>query len=249
MWDLDDLSFSPNSFSGQARLFPLPNLVMFPNVMQPLHIFEPRYVQMIEDAMTGDRLIATCLLLPGWERDYEGCPDIASVACLGKIVSCQKQDDGTYNILLLGLRRVRIQEEVPAVGLYRRAYVEMMADVYPDAAPPALELSFSEPELADESQAMQEQLLAAFKNMLPKLTIESSEPLEELIASQMTLGMLTDIISYTLDMSLKVKQKMLAEMRVVRRAETLLKHLALQNYEAELAGIERHAFPPKFSLN
>ena len=58
--------FSPLAgFAGTARLFPLPNLVFFPQVMQPLHIFEPRYRQMTADALAGDRLIALVLLTAG----------------------------------------------------------------------------------------------------------------------------------------------------------------------------------------
>ena len=104
----DDLSFVPEQFSGRARLFPLPNLVLFPHVMQPLHIFEERYVEMFRDAIDADRLIAMALLQPGWENDYEGRPPIAPVACLGRVVTWQSQEDSRYNLLLLGLRRVRV---------------------------------------------------------------------------------------------------------------------------------------------
>src|SRR5262249_42211923 len=53
-------------FGGIARLFPLPNVVLFPNLLQALHIFEPRYRQMTEDALAADRMIAMVLLRPGW---------------------------------------------------------------------------------------------------------------------------------------------------------------------------------------
>ena len=66
--------FARTTFSGQARLFPLPNLVMYPHVMQPLHIFEPRYREMLEDDAGDDRLIAMAMLAPGWETDYESRP-------------------------------------------------------------------------------------------------------------------------------------------------------------------------------
>ena len=95
--------FAPlSSFSGMVRLFPLPNLVFFPQVMQPLHIFEPRYRQMTLDALAGDRLIALVLPKPGWEADYAGNPTLHPVACLGKIVADQKLKDGGFNILLRG---------------------------------------------------------------------------------------------------------------------------------------------------
>ena len=77
------------NFAGVARLFPLPNLVFFPHVMQPLHIFEPRYRQMTADALAGDRLIALTLLQPGWEDQYEGRPAVHPVACLGRVVADQ----------------------------------------------------------------------------------------------------------------------------------------------------------------
>src|SRR5476651_2537606 len=85
--------------SGKARLFPLPNLVFFPNVMQPLHIFEPRYRQMTADALDDDKLIALVLPRADWEKDYEGKPPIHSVACLGKIIADQKLEDGRFNLL------------------------------------------------------------------------------------------------------------------------------------------------------
>ena len=79
----DDLS-PLTHFAGTARLFPLPNLVLFPHVMQPLHIFEPRYREMTADALATDRLIALALLQPGWEADYDGKPAVYPVACLGR---------------------------------------------------------------------------------------------------------------------------------------------------------------------
>src|SRR6266496_3253962 len=110
-----------SDFGGIARLFPLPNLVLFPHVMQPLHIFEPRYRQMTADALDSDRLIALALLQPGWEANYDGKPAIQGIACLGRIAAEQCLDDGRYNILLRGLSRVRIVEESPTGKLYRCA--------------------------------------------------------------------------------------------------------------------------------
>src|SRR5688572_31245564 len=113
-------SFTPLAgFTGAVRLFPLPNLVFFPHVMQPLHIFEPRYRQMTADALEGDRLIALVLTQPGWEKVYAGNPKIYTVATLGKIVADQRLDDGRYNILLRGLHRVHLSEELPQTKLYR----------------------------------------------------------------------------------------------------------------------------------
>src|SRR6185436_7933579 len=109
-WDSTDLAhldFDANTFSGTARLFPLPNLVLYPHVMQPLHIYEGRYREMLEDSLAGDRLIAMALLEPGWEPDYESRPPVAPFACLGKVVTHHRLPDGRYNLLLMGVARVR----------------------------------------------------------------------------------------------------------------------------------------------
>src|ERR1700692_4837672 len=108
---MNDKFLPLSGFAGTVRLFPLPNLVLFPHVMQPLHIFEPRYRQMAADALAGDRLIAPVLLQTGWEADYEGRPAIYSMACLGRIVAEQRLDDGRFNLLLRGICRARLSKE------------------------------------------------------------------------------------------------------------------------------------------
>src|SRR5688572_32951673 len=92
-------------------LFPLPNVVLFPNVFLPLHIFEQRYREMVSDVLQGDRLIGMVLLRPGWESDYEGCPPVYSIGCSGVITHAERLDDGRFNIVLRGVERFRIVEE------------------------------------------------------------------------------------------------------------------------------------------
>ena len=114
----DDLT-SLDDFRGLARLFPLPNLVLFPSVIQPLHIFEPRYRQLTEDALKDDRLIGMALLRPGYEEDYHNSPPIYPVICLGRIYKEERLPDGRWNLLLHGLTRARVESEVDADRLYR----------------------------------------------------------------------------------------------------------------------------------
>ena len=130
----EPVSTFSESFSGQVRLFPLPGLVVFPHVVQPLHIFEPRYCEMLEEAVSTDRLIAMVLLQAGWEQDYQGRPPIAPVACLGRIVSHERLPNGKHNILLQGVQRVAIRREHPASRAFRQADVDLLEDVYPEAA-------------------------------------------------------------------------------------------------------------------
>jgi Lon protease-like protein len=93
-------------------LFPLPNAVLFPGVPLPLHIFEPRYREMVRDAeRSEERLIGMVLLRGEWRRDYYGSPEIYAVGCAGRMVSVEPLADGRYNILLHGVREFTIVNE------------------------------------------------------------------------------------------------------------------------------------------
>jgi Lon protease-like protein len=69
----------------EIPLFPLPDVVLFPGVTRPLLIFEPRYREMVADALKGNRIIGMVLLRPGFEKDYEGRPPIHDIGCAGTI--------------------------------------------------------------------------------------------------------------------------------------------------------------------
>jgi Lon protease-like protein len=103
-------------------IFPLPNVVLFPNVFLPLHIFEPRYRDMVREALEHDRLIGMSLLQPGYEKSYEGRPSVYAVGCAGVITHSEQLADGRYNIVLRGLERFRIEDE-DASRSYRLARV------------------------------------------------------------------------------------------------------------------------------
>jgi Lon protease-like protein len=113
--------------SDLLPLFPLPNVVLFPNVFLPLHIFEPRYRAMVSDALESDRLIGMALLRPGWEHDYEGLPPIYPIGCTGVITHVERLNDGRYNIVLRGMERFRLLKEDHALR-YRRATVEPLTE-------------------------------------------------------------------------------------------------------------------------
>lgn len=109
-------------------IFPLPNVVLFPQVFLPLHVFEPRYREMVADALEGDRLIGMALLRPGWERDYDGRPTVYPVGCAGVITHHDQLPDGRYNIVLRGLEKFRIREEDTS-----RAYRIALVDSLPES--------------------------------------------------------------------------------------------------------------------
>jgi Lon protease-like protein len=111
-------------------LFPLPNVVLFPNVFLPLHIFEARYRQMVAAALAGDRIIGMVLLRPGYENEYDGTPPIYPTGCAGLITHHETLEDGRYNLVLRGLEKFTINtEEGPAAGrLYRSAVITPVHD-------------------------------------------------------------------------------------------------------------------------
>jgi uncharacterized protein len=238
----DDVS-PLSDFTGSARLFPLPNLVLFPHVMQPLHVFEPRYRQMTADALAGDRLIALALLEPGWEADYDGKPAIHPVACLGRVVAEQLLEDGRYNILLRGLSRIRVLEELSQGKLYRTGRVELLADRRPPEGPaerePRKRLARAVAAWFPEKGAVYEQFRKLFR-------------------SDLALGPLGDIVSFALPIDLEVKQALLEELDVRRRVRRLLEYLeahppkpAKPSKPAKLAqpAAPQRKFPPEFSSN
>jgi Lon protease-like protein len=227
----EPLAFSPDQFSGLARIFPLPNLVMFPHVMQALHIFEPRYRALFEEAIEDDRLLALGSLAPGWEGDYEGRPPLRPTACLCRIATHQRADDGTYSVLVLGVRRLQLRRELPPKKLFRVVESEIIEDFEPAGAP------------VGAAAALQQRLLAAFKQAMPRIP-NAYEQLDQLLGNQITLGMLADIVSYTIDLDVELKLKLLAEPDVFRRTLMLLE--AISSRPPARAG---RKFPPEFSPN
>ena len=104
-------------------IFPLPNVVLFPNVFLPLHVFEPRYRAMLADALAGDRIIGMTLLQPGYEADYQGRPAVYPIGCAGVITHSERLPDGRSNLVLRGLEKFRIVDEDTS-GEYRLAHVQ-----------------------------------------------------------------------------------------------------------------------------
>lgn len=112
-------------------IFPLPNVVLFPNVFLPLHIFEPRYRAMVGDALNGDRIIGMALLQPGYETDYEGRPPVFPIGCAGVVTHAEPLGDGRFNIVLRGIERFRIAEEDRSKP-YRIALVSGLPEDIPE---------------------------------------------------------------------------------------------------------------------
>lgn len=111
--------------AASIPIFPLPDVVLFPDVFLPLHIFEPRYRQMFAEALAGERRIGMVLLQPGYEPDYDGSPPVYAAGCAGLITHAERLEDGRYNVVLRGVEKFEILGEEPPVAgrLYRTALI------------------------------------------------------------------------------------------------------------------------------
>ena len=116
-------------------IFPLSNVVLFPRVKTPLHLFEPRYRQLARDVIEGDRRFAMVVVRPEHVDDMPGNPPIFPVGCAGTVTEHQRLPDGRYNLVLSGEHRIRVVGETPPDDsrLYRLADVHRLEDVYPEA--------------------------------------------------------------------------------------------------------------------
>lgn len=115
----------------EIPIFPLPNVVLFPNMALPLHIFEERYRRMIHDCLKSDRYLGILLLRKGWEEAAEPLPH--DVGGFGQVVRAVKLPAGNYEIVVRGLGKARVlsyTQEIP----YRRALVELQEDEGDDSA-------------------------------------------------------------------------------------------------------------------
>ncbi len=226
----------PADFSGVVRLFPLPNLVLFPHVVQPLHIFEPRYCEMLLESLSSDRLITMATLKPGWELNSSGLPPISEVVCIGQIISHAPTPEERHNILLIGLSRARIVEELEVQRPFRMATVELIEDVYPTVG-------------AAERMKLQQNLLEIYRRFVPEGTL-AKESFQQMLSSQMSLGMLTDLIGFTMPLPLPIKEQLLGTANVDARARILL-HCLGQMVDGKVEGESSGPwnFPPKFSVN
>ena len=202
-------------------LFPLPNVVLFPNVFLPLHIFEPRYREMVADALAADRLIGMVLLRPGWERDYEGRPPVYPVGCTGVITHAEHLPDGRYNIVLRGVERFRIAQEEGSRA-YRRAIVE-----------PLGERAFDPADRAD-IRLCRSKLESLLARAVEKANAKHLDPR---MAAAMPDEDLVNALAQCLDFEPLEKQALLEQPSLRSRAASLVELLEMKMMAARAPGV------------
>ena len=133
-----------NNFPRIISVFPLSNFIIFPNTTVPLNIFEPRYLDMVNDSMKSDKLIG--MIQPKNSKDENNVPKLHNVGCLGKIVSFRETEDGRYLIEIKGKIRFQIINELNTDKKYRSVEVDYN-DYLNDLSDEKEKLNFSDLEL------------------------------------------------------------------------------------------------------
>jgi len=211
---------------GLVPLFPLPNIVLFPRAALPLHIFEPRYRRMTEDALRSDRLIAMALLKPGWEERYHGNPEVHPIACAGVIEDEATLPDGRFNIRLRGLARVEILGFVRETP-YRMAAIRVLEDANAEDGP-AVE---------DDKR----RLLAACASLLQEISGRPAPPLA--IEGEVPFAAAVNTLCQTLTMEPESRQSLLTMDDVRERCRALIDLLNSRWQEISLRQATREPAP------
>jgi Lon protease-like protein len=228
---------SEKKFSGENSvipLFPLPSTVFYPNTSLPLHIFEPRYRNMVEDALNGKGEIGIILLKPGWESDYQGTPEIMATGCVGKIERHSKLPEGKYNILLSGLYRFRILNEIGG-KIYRQAEVEFLKEI-------------NDQDLTTKTSPIKEQLIRVMQLYLKNLPGETKVEQTLDLENCKKLAEFVDKLTHQFDLPPNKMQEFLEQQDVQKRANSLYSLIEFKN---QLIQISKNMKDKKvdFSMN
>ncbi len=213
------------------RIFPLPNVVLFPSVRLPLHNFEPPYRAMTREALDDDRVIGMVLLDPGAPSDEEGRPAVFNIGCTGVIVEHHALDDGRFHLILEGQSRFRIASELRVDDPFRRVH----ADLLPD--PAFADLPDSERlELERERVAFEDAIVRVVRGSDREAAAELRQRLEPLDPVK-----LANTLAFGLDASPIEKQALLEARSALERTEMLRRILEFLLAEKRLPDTSKNA--------
>jgi hypothetical protein len=208
-------------------LFPLPNVVLFPRGMLPLHVFEPRYRTMMADALRGGQTICMALLQPGWEADYLGSPEVYRVACVGRVVQHQRLEGGRYDVTLHGETKVSI-EGVVDEGPYRVARVRPLAEdsSWADTRDAPLEI---------------EELLSLFRRV--RQGVSTAFDIAQMLGATVTPESVVNMVAMNVNVEPRVKQELLELSSLGARFRAIVRYLRDSAATQDLLDRARHLSP------
>jgi len=188
-------------------IFPLPNVVLFPGVFLPLHVFEQRYREMVKDTLAEDRLIGMTLLRPGWDQNADGRPAVYPVGCVGLISHIEELEDGRYNLVLRGVEKFRITREEDLTRPYRRAAVDY---------------------LEEQMTAADRDVVRRQRHTLERLLSVVSDGPDQPFPSNLSDDEVINALSQYLDLEAIERQALLEQDGVARRCSALIELLEMK---------------------
>lgn len=185
-------------------MFPLPGVVLFPQALLPLHIFEPRYRRMARDLLSSHRHLAVAMLESPGDTVAPGNPPVRPIMGMGEVVVAHELPDGRFNIVVRGRARVHLEEELVSDLPYRLIRASVRAD-----------LPVTQPQdLQDADQSLRA-LVGRLADAIP----EGGELLRQVVASQATPTELSDVLAAALIVDPHKRQRLLETRNVLRRIE------------------------------
>jgi uncharacterized protein len=191
---------------GALKVFPLPSMVLFPHTMQPLHIFEPRYRDLVRDALAGDKVMALAQLEPGSEASYADRPRMRPMVCAGVIAWHEELEGGRYNIIVQGTVRARIIRELPPRALFREIQVSLLPD-------------------EERTVPEEEQLRQALFELAARLPPPVAQGLLQ-VAARSSGGALADVVASSVVADVERRQELLCELAVGARLRAVLSEVS-----------------------
>src|SRR5512138_2215810 len=198
--------------AAALKVFPLHGVVVLPGTPAPFHVFEPRYRALLGDALRGDRILAVPSLF-GKSDAHALRPPLRAICGAGIVEAEERHEDGRYDLVLRGVARVRLLEELPPRKLYREFKAEILEDVLP-AGPRALE---------DELEGLR-QLVLELSTNLPRES--GARQLAEAVTQMKDPSAIVDLVAAAAVSDFDARQKVLEELDVGRRLALVLEEVA-----------------------
>jgi Lon protease-like protein len=191
-------------------IFPLPNCVLLPGGLLPLHVFEPRYRELTRDCLAGSQVMAVARLRPGYQTTYYGRPAVYDRCGVGRIICSEELPDGRFALLLRGVARVEIARELPADRAYRLVEARVVPDVTVDR---------------NEAVCCHNRLIQLC-DRLAEVLEQGGPQLRDLVRNHRDPGACADAIAAALVMDADARQELLEASDPLHRLQRTLGHVS-----------------------
>ena len=202
-------TFDPGALT-ELPIFPLPNCVLLPGGLLPLHVFEPRYRELTRDCLAGQHFMGVARLRPGYEQTYYGKPPVYERIGVGRIICSEELPDGRFALLLRGVARVEIARELEAGRAYRLVEAQLLNDASCDPG-----------DITDHHRR-----LIQLCDRLAEVIEQGGAQLKDLVRSFDAPGECADAVAAALIMDIDERQELLEAIDPMVRLQRTLGHVS-----------------------